>query len=523
MKDRPLALLAALGLACMLAAAAVALGPLEGIPHVSDEVVYTLQARLFAAGVRVGPPADNASMLAYPFWEVAPASYGVFPPGWPALLALGEGIGLGWLVNPLIAAALPALTWLLARELAPKAAPLAAGVMAASPGVWVLAASRMAHTSTLAAALAVAAVVARGRDGLWAWCGAGAAAGYLVLARPFDAAIVAGPLLLLGLARAPDLARRAPLVLLLGLAAGLLAWDNLRLTGAPLTFPVGPWFDRWVADQGLPPGCNALGFGAEHGCVATFGSLGHTPDKALRIAGEALLRLDRLLLGVPGGLLLAAGGLAVGLRERRGGAGGAGLAALALAALAPVAGYALYWSPGLAYGARFYHLAYLALPLLVALPLSRLPGRWGWVALALPLAGAPPILVDLSDRYWCVDRGLENQLTALGITGGVVFLQAGGTREAAWPALGVEEFVCDPMLEAGDGFRLLYPESTTGGLQVRHALPDPAQARAYLDALHPGAPGWLVEHDVRGDRRRISAVGADGALEVLWTQPPSGQ
>ena len=51
----------------------------------------------------------------------------------------------------------------------------------------------------------------------------------------------------------------------------------------------------------------------------------------------------------------------------------------------------------------------------------------------------------------------------------------------------------------------------------------PQQARAYLDALHPGAPGWLVEHDVRGDRRRVSAIGADGTLEVLWTQPPRGQ
>ena len=34
---------------------------------------------------------------------------------------------------------------------------------------------------------------------------------------------------------------------------------------------------------------------------------------------------------------------------------------------------------------------------------------------------------------------------------------------------------------------------------------------------------WLVEHDVRGDRRRVSAIGADGTPEVLWTQPPRGQ
>ena len=31
----------------------VALGPLEGIPHITDEIAYTLQSRLLAAGMRV--------------------------------------------------------------------------------------------------------------------------------------------------------------------------------------------------------------------------------------------------------------------------------------------------------------------------------------------------------------------------------------------------------------------------------------------------------------------------------------
>ena len=77
----------------------VALGPLSGVPHVTDEVAYTLQAKLFAAGMRMGPAADVPSMLDYPFWVGAPASYSPFPPGWPALLAVGEFVGAPWAVN----------------------------------------------------------------------------------------------------------------------------------------------------------------------------------------------------------------------------------------------------------------------------------------------------------------------------------------------------------------------------------------------------------------------------------------
>jgi len=497
---------------CALATAIAALvagGPLDGMPHVSDEIVYTLQARLFAAGARLGPAADNASMMLYPFWETAPASFGIFPPGWPALLAAGERIGLGWLVNPLVAGALPWLTWLLAREASPRSAVLAAALAALSPGVWILAASRMSHTSVLAATLAVAVVVARGRDGRLAWLGAGLAAAYVVTARPYDALIVAGPLLALGLLRAPDAASRLPLVVLPGLGAALVLWDNAALTGSALTFPVEPWFDRWVADLGRPPGCNGLGFGADRGCAPTEGGFGHTPAKALSIGVSSLARLDRLLLGLHGGLVAALVG-AWALRRP----------ALLLGLALPVGAYALYWSPGLAYGARFYHLAYVVLPVLAAAGLHRLLGRWAWaVALGLPLATCPPILGDLSRDFWCVDGSLKAQLSELGIEAGVLFLDAGGERTLGWPALGVEALTCDPMLEAGDAFAWMDPSATTGGLQPRYALSDPARTRAYLDAHHPGAEAWVVEHDIAGDRRRISAVNPDGTRRVIWTEP----
>ena len=132
-------------------AAFVAQVPLAGVPHVTDEVAYTLQARLFAAGQRVGPAADNASMWLMPFWNNEGPMFSPFPPGWPALLALGEWAQLGAWVNPLVACFLPWVAYRVAMAISDRQGRkrLAAVAMALSPGVLILAGSRMSHTSVL--------------------------------------------------------------------------------------------------------------------------------------------------------------------------------------------------------------------------------------------------------------------------------------------------------------------------------------------------------------------------------------
>jgi len=490
----------ALPLLSLLATAlalAVCLGALEGMPHVSDEVSYTLQARLFAAGMRVGPAGDNPSMLSYLFWQTSPASFSPFPPGWPALLAMGERLGVPWLVNPLLVAALPPLTWLLAREWCrDEALPLLAAFVAAlSPGVWVLAASRMAHSSVLVALLAAAVVVLRRRDPPWAWAGAGLAVGYVVLARHYDAFLLGGPLLAWSLLRAPRGRERALLLLFPALASAVVLWDNWQLTGHALRFPINAWYDGWVADAGRQ-GCNALGFGADRGCHPTFGDWGHTPWKALRLVGEAALRLDRFLLGLPGGLVLAGLG-AWRLRRPE------PLLLLVLVVL----GHALYWSPARDYGARLWHPLYIVLPLCVAAGARWLLKRWALPALMLVAAlGSVPLAGALSDRFWCLDGGLARSLDRAGIRHGVVFMRGLGARRASWPALGVDSFVCDPMLEAGDGFWLQDPVRPAGGLQLRHALSSDEEVRRYMARYHPGEPAWLAVHDIAADTRRIAPV-----------------
>lgn len=464
----------------------VALGALQGMAHVSDEVAYTLQARLFAAGMRAGPPADVPSMLDYPFWVTTPASYSPFPPGWPALLAVGEVVGLPWLVNVLLAGLVPPLVWGIARVwMSPREAVLAAAAAGLSPQLALLAGSRMSHVSVLVALGVLLLVVLRRRDPLWAWGCAGLAAAYVVLARPFDAALLAGPMLVAGLLRAPGRAARAAVVVLPGLGSLVLLADNAALTGDPLSFPMSAWLESWVPG-GPRPGCNALGFGPDIGCTDVFGVRGHTPAKAWKIGSAALVRLDALLLGLPG-----AGGLAVlgWVRLRR---------ALPFVATGlVVGGYALYWSPGLAYGARFYAPLLLLLPLGLAALLARLPRAWPFLVLvAVSVIGGSRLLPTLADDYWCVGPGARRSLAAAGVREGLVLLDARGTRTASWPVLGVPALTCDPMLSAGSLFQDLDPTRTTQGLQPRYMLSDPAQVPLYRQRHQPGVPATVLRHDV---------------------------
>jgi hypothetical protein len=484
---------------CGLLAAWTASVPLGRIPHVSDEVAYGLQAKLFAAGMRTGPAGDNPSMLEMPFWVSAPSSYSPFPPGWPALLSLGERMDLAWLVNPLLVVGIPAIVWGLAREWGgDKVARLAVVIAALSPALWITAGSQMSHTSSVLAVGLTVWVAVRQPESAWWWAIGGLAAAYGALARPMDALIIALPMLLWGMTRAPSFRARLAWIGLPAVGAALFFWDNHALTGSGLRLPMDMWFDRWTAEHGMV-GCNQLGFGLNHGCAQTFGSLGHTPLKAAKIIGQTALELDSVLIGVPGAGLLAAFG-AWRLRGRW----------PWLMALALIAAHALYWSPGRAYLARFWHPLLLLLPIAVAAALQHLPRRWVILGLIGAAAwGGSWRMPDLVDRYWCADSALQTLLDEEGISEGVVFVRGKGQRSTAWSRMGVDDFICDPMLEAMDGLRLNDPAHPRSGLRVRHALPSLSATQHFMSVHHPDAPAWLVDHQVSTDAYRVFELQLD--------------
>ena len=474
--------LAALGAVAAALALGLALGPLEGVPHVPDEAAYALQARLFASGAWLGPTPADAEYVAQAFVRLEPGVHSAFPPGWSMLLAAGALVGATWLVNPLLCALVPALAFRLTLQVADEAAAWrAAAIGACSPGILLLASSQMAHTSTLVAGLLLA-CSALGALGPTA---GGLAGAYLVLARPFEALVVGGPLLI-----ALSWRRRSWQALVLpGLAAGVLLASNEWLTGDWATFPTRAWFLEQTPDR---PGCDSLGFGADHGCSPLHGSYGHTPEKAwwtLRHNGQVYARL---LLGSAPLALLALPGL-VHLARR---------APLTLWPLVLPLAYGFYWTQGIAYGARFYHLLYVvALPAL-GVSLARLR-RPGWLVL-LGCAWGYTRMSDELPGYWCADAAVAEG--AAGRTG-LLWYAAAGEREGRWPYVGTDAMQCD---SATAWNAAIGQVPLDGALQIRAWPGDLAVARGYAQTFYGGDDAWAMGHDLAGDQTTVRPLFDEG-------------
>ena len=160
----------------------------------------------------------------------------------------------------------------------------------------------------------------------------------------------------------------------------------------------------------------------------------------------------------------------------------------------------------MAYGPRFWALGVPGLCLAMGIAAHRHASGRPWarwlpgLAVAASLAGLSHVWPELSDRYWCVDGRLRDHVHTLAPSGGLLLLRGKGKRATGWPRLGVDEFTCDPMLEAGDGLVLWDPMGQ--GWQVRHARPD-AQVPVYRARHQPDKSAWLMVHDVAADERTV--------------------
>jgi hypothetical protein len=306
------------------------------LPHILDAVSYTFQAGLFATGqlALAAPPAAEA--FKGPFeviWQGR--MFSQYPPGAPAVYALGEVVGLAWLVGPLACLVLiGATSWTAGVLFGPGCGLAVVGLGVLSPFVLFQAGSFLSHPvagGLLAVALAAFVAGERWRDPRWySLCGALLGAGFL--SREAASVLFALPL------GARLIATRNWRALLQVVAFGLpfvlvYLLYNQRLTGSPLLLP------RTIFDPADHFGFgDGIGFHQRHTLAA---GLANT-DELLTILQFDLFGWPPLfalgLLGLPLFVgrprtwdLLAAGGF-----------------------LAFVVAYTAYFYHGIALGPRYY-------------------------------------------------------------------------------------------------------------------------------------------------------------------------
>jgi hypothetical protein len=381
----------------LLGAALVSVTVYHQLPHILDAVSYTFQAGLLASGQLSLPAPASPEAFKGPFavlWQGR--IFSQYPPGAPALYAIGRAVNLEWLVGPLACAVLIGATAWTGRSLhGDFAGLLVLGLGVISPFILFQAGSFLSHPvagGLLALALAAFVAGERARRGPWyAVCGA-------LLGAAFVSREVASVLFALPLG-VRLLSRRRFGALTHVVAFGLpfvLAYFvyNLRETGSPLLLP------RMIFDASDHFGFgNGIGFHTRHTLAA---GLANT-DELL-----TLLQFDAF--GWPPLFTFGLMGLPFLLGRAR-----AWDALAALGFLAFVVAYVGYFYHGIALGPRYY---FEAMPWVLLLA-GRGVQTLAKVACSRPAATAVVLVLMLNSVFFYVPAELERRTDMSGLPDGV--------------------------------------------------------------------------------------------------------
>jgi hypothetical protein len=449
-------------------------------PLLIDEVVQTLQARMYATGHLWRPEgADPAFRSIMHMVEHDGKVFGHFPPGGPLWLLPGVVLGASWLMVPLAGALAVVAFGLVLRRIEPSPAVRGGAVLlfALAPFSVFMAGSHMNHTTVLMWLLFFAAALVRlveqpGRLGLA--LGAGLALGMAAITRPAEALAFGAAGGVWILARAIRRPREwAAAIAVMGVAAlvpvaGMMV-VNLETTGGLLR---SGYQMLWGANVGL--GFHPAPWGPPH-----------TPARGVELLSIYLFRLNTYLYEAPVPSLLPAFGALLLVPTVRSGdrflLGAAGLVLLL---------YFAYWFDGFFLGPRFVH----SLIPVAALWTARLPGLLkerfgggvplrtvcygGGVAAVLALAISIPIRErqyanGLYQMRWDVDRALAD----LGAKDPLIFVhESWGAQVLArlW-ALGVTRPESERLYRNVD---LCVLDQRVGALESEGATRDPFPALA---------------------------------------------
>lgn len=241
---------------------------LRGGPRIIDATSYFLEARAMAEGKLVfSTPLPSGSFRGR-FLVTPPGSTALgvlFPPGYPAVLALGFLFGAPLAIGPVLAAALVVVTYALTLRLfqRPKLALLAAALSVSCAALRYHTADTMAHG--LSALLLAAALLFALQGNRWLLL-AGLSAGWLCATRPVTGGVAL--VLVTGIVLRDRQLRRLPWVLLGSSVGLLLLLAHQHATTGQL---LGSSQLRYYSLSDGPPGCFRYGFGAGVGCLFEHG------------------------------------------------------------------------------------------------------------------------------------------------------------------------------------------------------------------------------------------------------------
>ncbi len=332
----------------------------ENHPHVPDETQYLFQARLMAAGkLTAEPPPVPEAFAMYMTPHLDDRWYGIFPPAFPAILAVGVFFGAQWLVNPILAGFCVLLSYLFFQQMySRRFARLAVVLLCCSPWFIFMAMSFMSHIFMLVCALAAAVLLNKAIAGkrVFYALGAGFFIGIVSLIRPLDGLIVAFLLGIWTLFRCglwrEKVKTSAALVFGTMATASIIFPYNNAVTGDALLLPMNAYYTKYFWADVM-----ALGFGANRGIVWGIDAFpGHSPLESLINAALNTFSLNIELFGWACGSLILTVFVIItgGLRKKD---------FWAIGTISLIVGfYSFYWySGGPDFGARYWFLSIIPL------------------------------------------------------------------------------------------------------------------------------------------------------------------
>lgn len=373
----------------------------ESLPHVPDEVGYWFHAKYFASGQLWLPmPPDWASFSVPNSWHIDGRWFSIFPPGWPAVFALGFLLHAPTAVNPMLAGlTVIALFRVVGRLYDRRVATVACLLLILSPEFLLMSSGVMSHPLSALCSLVAVGELHRAwqnRSLIPAFVG-GAAVGAVALTRPFEGIVISAAFGLYMLARWREVFDRklVPACLMFILAAGcvgaLLLPYNHALTGSAFADPITAYFDAEYY-----PGSNRLGFGPD---IANYGWAnnllpGHSPLEAV-LNGQLNWQLINVeLLAWPCGALAVviwyfAKWKRIGRIED---------VLFVLIGALVIGGQGLFWYSGADYGARYWYQILIPCIVLAARALTDVGEDWESFAMTAVVVSAIGLAVFLPWR-----------------------------------------------------------------------------------------------------------------------------